>query len=161
MKTVLFTLLLLVCGQCFAQEKECSRLWLNDPFDSVDVIKRTAEEYLQTQLQMTNNEGSKMMYEMKDQNDLNQLKIWMKQKKSVVGGNVTTIYVTSSFKVTGPAERIDALFNALKNKVGGCISAPTDNSFSFATGKVTVEKQGGDWSKKNIQMETMTITSTK
>ncbi len=39
------------------------------------------------------------------------------------------------------------------------MSESTNASAVFSYGKMAVEKQGGDWSKKNIPMATLTITS--
>lgn len=161
MKNFFILLSVLFSSAAFGQNKECHNLWLGGTYDSTEKIRQITEQYLQTQLQLTNNEGSKTVYELKDKEDITDLKIWMKQKRSVVGSDVTIIYQISSFKVVGPAERIESLFNALKQKVSGCSTATSDLSVSYATGKITVEKQGGDWSKKNIPMWTLTVTSTK
>lgn len=142
-----------------AQTKDCNSLWLGDNYDSIDVFKKTAELYLKTDLKLVPNEGVKTLYDLTDADGLSQLKIWMKQKKVVTGGTVSTIYIISSFRITGVAENIDALFNALKEKVVKCTSESTDATAVFAYGKMSVEKQGGDWSKKNIPMATLTITS--
>lgn len=159
MKRFLIIVALLVSISASAQTKDCSSLWLGDNYDSIDVFKKTAELYLKTELKLVPNEGVKTLYDLTDAEGLSLLKIWMKQKKVVTGGTVSTVYVISSFRITGVAENIDALFNGLKEKVAKCMSESTNASAVFSYGKMAVEKQGGDWSKKNIPMATLTITS--
>lgn len=161
MKYTVLIWALLLHFSSYAQPKECSTLWMGDTYDSVDVFKKTAEQYLQTSLKLLPNEGVKTMYEMQDEGGISSLRVWMKQKKVVAGGSVSTIYVISSFKITGVTENIEALFAALQSKVKDCILQNSGSGTTFSYGKMTVEKQGGDWSKKNISLSTLTLTSTK
>lgn len=142
----------------FGQNKEC-KLWMGDPYDSISVMKAMAEKYLQFELKMTaNEEGIKTMYEIKDNDELCQIKIWMKSKRILAGATMTTIYSINSIKIVTLTERIETLFAALKEKVADCTSNSTKTNAVFSSGKMLIENQGGDWSKKNLPMSTLTIT---
>jgi hypothetical protein len=161
MKNFILASILLIGNAAFGQSKECSSLWLGSAPDSIEVIRKTAEEFLQTQLKMANNEGIRTIYEMNDNEGVSLLKVWMKGKKTIAGGTVTTTYSVNSYKITGVDERIQSLFNSFKEKVAPCTTTSSDLSIVFATGKITVEKQGGDISKKNIPLWTMTVAPTR
>ena len=133
---------------------------MGDANDSMNIIKQTAEKFLDAELRPSGEQESKTVYEMRDKEGVAIVKIWMKSKKTVVGGNITTTYSVSSFKITGIAEKIDILLNALKEKVAGC-SIVTGTTVVFGSGKMSVEKQGGDWSKQNLPMATLTVTGVK
>lgn len=151
---------LMISFSLSAQQQNCN-LWLGDTYDSIEVIKQTTEKFLGTQLKMLPNEDVKTMYEFRDADEFAQMKVWMKQKKAVSGGTLTTFYAMNSFRIIGEAERIQALFNFLKEKVSGCAGATTELSVQFGGGKMSIEKQGGDWSKKNVQLYTLTVASLK
>ncbi len=91
MKRFLIIVALLVSISASAQTKDCSSLWLGDNYDSIDVFKKTAELYLKTELKLVPNEGVKTLYDLTDAEGLSLLKIWMKQKKVVTGGTVSTV----------------------------------------------------------------------
>ena len=158
MKNFIIVAILLIGNVAVGQKKEC-KLWLGDTYDSIDVIKATAEQYLQFQLKLVPNEdGSKTMYEMKDNEGFCQVKIWMKQKRVLTGTTMTSVYFINSIKVICLAERNETLFAALKEKVAACTTESTKMNAVFSTGKMSIENQGGDWSKKNLPMSTLTIT---
>ena len=158
MKFFLLAFLLCIIQIAIGQNKEC-KLWLGEPYDTIDVIKQTAEKYLQFELkQLPNEDNIKTMYEMRDSEGLCILKIWMKQKKVLVGGAMTSSYTINSIKITCLAERIDAFFTVLKEKVAVCTTEATKTNAVFSSGKMFIENQGGDFSKKNIALLTLTIT---
>lgn len=161
MKSIFLVSTLLFCQITFCQtnqNKEC-KLWLGDPYDSISLIKAMAEKYMQFELKMVaNDENIKTMYELKDNDELCQIKIWMKSKKVLTGTTLITFYLINSVKIVSLSERIDNLFSALKEKVADCISVSTKTNAVFSSGKMFIENQGGDWSKKNLPMSTLTIT---
>lgn len=159
MKNFILFLILFTSIGVSAQKEDCSRLWLGDTYDFIDVIKQITGEYLQTNFKLLPNEGSKTIYELGDPDNLSHIKIWMKGKRIVSGGNVTTTYVLSSYKIIGPAEKIESLFKAWKEKVGKCSAETSPTSITFGLGKMFTENHGGEWDRKNIPMSTLTITS--
>lgn len=155
---ILSILLLSLTGTSFGQKKPC-KLWLGDSYDSIALIKEMAEKYLEFNLKMTpNDENNKTTYELKDSGDFCNVRIWMKSKKVVVGTAITTLYFINSIKIVCISDRIETLFNALKEKVAECTSQSSKTGAIFSSGKMSVENQGGDWSKKNIPMSTLTIS---
>jgi len=156
MKIILVACAILMSSVAFAQ-KSCT-LWLGDVFDSTQALKQTAEKYLQMQTKLVPNEAGVMnIYEMKDDNGLALIKIWMKPKKVVVNGAMTNVYVISSYKITSVAEKIDELYNAMKAKVAGCTMESSAANTIFTNGRMTIDKQGGDFSKRNLPMVTLTV----
>ena len=82
----------------------------------------------------------------------------MKQKRVLSGTTMTSVYFINSIKIICLAERNETLFAALKEKVAACTTESSKMNAVFSTGKMSIENQGGDWSKKNIPMSTLTIT---
>jgi hypothetical protein len=159
MKTIILASMLLISGAAFAQQKTCT-LWLGDVYDSTTALKETAEQYLQMQTKLIPNEaGVKNIFEMKDDNGLALIKIWMKPKKVLQAGTMATVYVISSYKITSVAEKIDALYKALQGRVAHCTTEASMITSSFGMNKMFIEKQGGDFSKKNLAMATLTVTA--
>ena len=158
MKSIIAAIILIISHQALAQQKDCS-LWLGAPYDSISLIKDTAEKYLQADLVLSGSPEVKTMYELKDSEELNVIKIWMKGKRTVVGSTITTIYSISSIRITSLAERIERLLQAFKANLSDCNASSTSSTLMVGNTKLIVEKQGGDWSKKNIALSTMTITS--
>jgi hypothetical protein len=159
MKSIILATLLLIGSASFAQENSCN-LWVGEPFESTTALKETAEQYLEMQTKLIPNEaGVKNMYEMRDDNGLAIIKIWMKPKKVVVAGAMTTVYVISSYKITSVSEKIDVLYKAFQAKVSSCTAESSAVSTTFGANKMTIDKQGGDFSKKNIPMVTLTVTA--
>ena len=119
---------LFLCQISFSQTtqtKEC-KLWLGEPYDSISLIKSMAEKYLQFELKMVaNDESIKTMYEIKDNDELCQIKIWMKSKRILVGTSMTTFYFINSIKIVTLTDRIETLFAALKEKVVDCTGVST------------------------------------
>jgi hypothetical protein len=159
MKNILLLSLFFVSSAAFAQEKSCS-LWLGDVYDSTGAIQKTAEQYLGIQTKLLPNEaGVKNIFEMRDDNGLAIIKIWAKPKKAVVNGAMATVYVISSYKISSVAEKIDVLYKALQNKVSPCTTETTGVNTVFGNSKMFIEKTGGDFSKKNLPMATLTVTA--
>ncbi len=159
MKNLFVAAALLLSSTAFTQDKPCT-LWLGDTQDSASAIKQIAERYLEMQTKLAQGETSvSNIQELKDDNGLALIKIWMKPKKVVVAGAMTTTYVISSYKITSLSDKIDLLYNALKSKVMQCTSESTAANTLFGVNKMVIEKQGGDFSKKNLPMATLTVTA--
>lgn len=159
MKTIILASLLFISGAAIAQDKPCT-LWLGDVYDSTNALKQTAEQYLQVQTKLLPTPaGVKNMYEMRDDNNLAIIRIWMKPKRVLSAGAMTTEYVISSYKITSLAENIDALYKALQAKITACTTESAAMNTVFGANKMFIEKQGGDFSKKNIPMATITVTA--
>src|SRR5215831_10416296 len=123
MKTIFFACFLIVSSVAIAQDNTCN-LWLGDESDSTNNIKQFAEKFLGIQTKVLPGEANNIR-EMRDDNELAQIKIWLKPKKMLVSGAMTTVYTISSFKIVSLSDKIDALYASLVNKVQACTTETT------------------------------------
>lgn len=157
MKSIFFACFLIVSSASFAQNKTCN-LWLGDGSDSTNNIKQFAEKYLEIQTKLLPADDNKIM-EMTDANNLAQIKIWLKPKKMLVSGAMTTVYTISSFKIVSLSDKIDALYNALVNKVQACTTLTTTMNTEFGDNKMFIERNSGGFGKQGLPMSTLTVTA--
>jgi hypothetical protein len=157
MKSIFFACFLIVSSGAFAQDKTCN-LWLGDLSDSTRNIKQFAEKYLEIQTKLLPAEASNIQ-EMKDDNKLAQIKIWLKPKKMLVSGAMTTIYTVSSFKIVSLSDKIDTLYAALVSKVQACTTETTPMNTMFANSKMFIERNSGGFGQKGLPMSTLTVTA--
>ena len=156
MKSIFFACSLLISGVVFAQNKTCN-LWLGDASDSTQNIKQVAEKYLEIQTKILPAETNTIL-EMRDNNQLAQIKIWLKPKKMLVSGAMITVYTISSFKIVSLSDKIDALYTAFVNKVQPCTTATTTANTMFGDNKMFIERNSGGFGKQGLPMSTLTVT---
>jgi hypothetical protein len=156
MKSIFFACFLIVSSAAIAQNKTCN-LWLGDGSDSTNNIKQFAEIFLEIQTKLLPAETNTIQ-EMRDDNDLAQIKIWLKPKKMLVSGAMTTVYTISSFKIVSLSDKIDALYTAFINKVQGCITETTTMNTGFGDNKMFIERNSGGFGKQGLAMSTLTVT---
>ena len=157
MKSIFFACFLFVSSGIFAQDKTCS-LWLGDGSDSTNNIKQFAEKYLEIQTKLQPSETN-MILEMKDDNQLAQIKIWLKPKKMLVSGAMATVYSISSFKVVSLSDKIDALYTALAGKVQACTTQASAMNTIFGSNKMFIERNSGGFGNKGLPMSMLTVTA--
>ena len=159
MKNILLAGFILFSSAAYSQENSC-KLWLGEAYESSKDIKLTAEKHLDISTKVIPNEpGVTNIYQMQDDNGFALIKIWTKPKKMVVGGAMTTVNVISSYKITSLSDKIDLLYKALQDKVTSCTLEASAVNTVFGTSKMFIEKSGGDFSKKNLPMATLTVTA--
>jgi hypothetical protein len=156
MKNIFFACFLMVCNGAFAQDKTCN-LWLGALSDSTQNIKQFTEKYLEIQTKLLPAEANNIQ-ELRDDNELAQIKIWLKPKKMLVSGAMTTIYTISSFKIVSLSDKIDALYTALVNEVQACTTETTTMNTVFGNNKMFIERNSGGFGKKGLPMSTLTVT---
>ena len=156
MKNIFFACFLIVCNGAFAQDKTCN-LWLGDLSDSTQNIKQFAEKYLEIQTKLLPAEANNIQ-EMRDDNELAQIKIWLKPKKILVSGAMTTVFTISSFKIVSLSDKIDELYAALVNKVQPCTTETTKMNTVFGNSKMFIERNSGGFGTKGLPMSTLTVT---
>ena len=156
MKSIFFACFFIMCSGAFAQDKTCN-LWLGDLSDSTQNIKQFAEKYLEIQTKLLPDEANNIQ-EMRDDNELAQIKIWLKPKKMLVNGAMTTIYTISSFKIVSLSDKIDALYTALVSKVQPCTTETTATNTMFGNSKMFIERNSGGFGTKGLPMSTLTVT---
>ena len=157
MKNILFACCLIISSTVFAQDKTCN-LWLGDISDSTNNIKQFAEKYLEIQTKFLPGEATNIR-EMRDDNELAQIKIWLKPKKVLVSGAMATVYTISSFKIVSLSDKIDALYTALVSKVKACTTETTTMNTVFGNSKMFIERNSGGFGKKGLPMSTLTVTA--
>jgi len=156
MKSIFFACFLIVSSGAFAQDKTCN-LWLGDISDSTRNIKQFAEKYLEIQTKLLPAETNTIQ-EMRDDNELAQIKVWLKPKKMLVSGAMTTVYTISSFKIVSLTDKIDALYAALVSKVQACTIETTPMNTMFGNSKMFIERNSGGFGTKGLPMSTLTVT---
>ena len=157
MKTIFFVCFLFVSGVAIAQNNKCN-LWLGDGSDSTNNIKQFAEKYLEIQTKLLPGETNTIQ-EMRDGNELAQIKIWLKPKKMLVNGAMATVYVISSFKIVTLSDKIDELYTELVNNVQACTTETTAMNTLFGNNKMFIERNSGGFGKKGLSMSTLTVTT--
>jgi hypothetical protein len=88
MKSILFACFLIVSSVVTAQDKTCS-LWLGEPAESSNNIKQLVEKQLEVQTKLLPAEANNIQ-EMRDDNEVAQIKVWLKPKKTLVNGAMAT-----------------------------------------------------------------------
>lgn len=157
MKSIFFACFLIVSSAAFAQNNMCN-LWLGNISDSTNNIKQFAEKYLEIQTKLLPAEDNKIQ-EMRDDNALAQIKIWLKPKKMLVSGAMTTVYTISSFKIVSLSDKIDALYAALVSRVRPCTTKTTTMNTVFGDNKMFIERNSGGFGKQGLSMSTLTVTT--
>ena len=157
MKSILFACFLIVSSAAIAQDNTCN-LWLGDASDSANNIKQFAEKFLDIQTKLQPAEDNKIQ-EMKDDNNLAQIKIWLKPKKMLVSGAMTTAYTISSFRIVSLSDKIDALYTALVGKVQACTTETLAMNTMFGNNKMFIERNSGGFGKQGLPMSTLTVTA--
>ncbi|WP_207493803.1 hypothetical protein [Aridibaculum aurantiacum] len=156
MKNIFLFCFLLVGSVAMAQDSKCN-LWLGEVSESTSSIKQLAEKHLQLQTKLVPSETANIQ-EMRDDNELGQIKVWLKPKKMLVNGAMATVYTISSFKVVSLSDNIDALYAELVDKVKSCTSETSATNTVFGNNKMYIERNGGGFGKKNLPMATLTVT---
>ena len=100
MKSIFFACFLIVSSLAIAQDKTCT-LWLGDVSESTSNIKQFVEKQVEIQTKLLPAETNNIQ-EMRDDNELAQIKIWLKPKKTLVNGSMATVYTISSYKIVSP-----------------------------------------------------------
>ena len=157
MKSIFFACFLILSGAAFAQNNTCN-LWLGDISDSTSNLKQFAEKYLEIQTKLLPSEDNKIQ-EMRDDNELAQIKIWLKPKKMLVSGAMATVYTISSFKIVSLSDKIDALYAAFVSKVQTCTTEMTAMNTVFGDNKMFIERNSGGFGTKGLPMSTLTVTA--
>jgi hypothetical protein len=157
MKSIFFACFLIVSSVAFAQDKPCS-LWLGETSESANNIKQLAEKQLEVQTKLQPAVANNIQ-EMKDDNELAQIKIWLKPTKMLVDGAMKTVYTISSYKIVSLSNKIDALYSALVNKVQACTSETSATNTVFGNYKMVIERNSGGFGKKGLPMSTLTVTA--
>jgi hypothetical protein len=158
MKSIFFACFLIVRSvAAIAQENICD-LWLGDGSDSTNNIKQFAEKYLEIQTKLLPAETNTIQ-EMRDGNELAQIKIWLKPKKMLVSGAMTTVFTISSFKIVSLSDKIDELYAALVNKVQPCTTGTSKMNTVFGNSKMFIERNSGGFGKQSLAMSTLTVTA--
>ena len=157
MKSIFFFCFLIISAASVAQDKTCN-LWLGEPSESTNNIKQFAEKYLEIQTKLLPADANNIQ-EMRDDNELAQIKVWLKPKKMLVGGAMNTVYTISSYKVVSLSDKIDQLYKALVDKVQACSAETTAMNTAFGNYKIFVERNSGGFGKKGLAMSTLTVTA--
>ena len=157
MKNFLFACFLMISSVGIAQTKTCN-LWLGEVAESTNNIKQLVETNLELQTKLLPAAANNIQ-EMRDDNELAQIKIWLKPKNMVVNGAMSSVYTISSFKVVTLSDKIDALYTELVNKVQACTTETTPMNTVFGNNKMTLERNSGGFGKKGLQMSTLTVTA--
>ena len=156
MKSIFLACFLIVSSVVIAQNQTCN-LWLGDQSDSTNNIKQFAEKYLEIQTKLLPAETNTIQ-EMRDDNELAQIKVWLKPKKVLVNGAMATVYTISSFKIVSLSDKIDALYAALLSKVQACTTQTTPMKSVFGNNQMFIERNSGGFGTKGLPMSTLTVT---
>ena len=157
MKNIFLAFFLMVSSVGISQDKTCT-LWLGELSESTNTIKQLVEKNLDLQTRLLPAAANNIQ-EMRDDNELAQIKIWLKPKNVVVNGAMTTVYTISSFKIVTLSDKIDGLYTELVNKVQACTTETTTMNTVFGNNKMFIERNSGGFGKKGLQMSTLTVTA--
>jgi hypothetical protein len=156
MKSIFFACFLFISSVNFAQDKTCT-LWLGELSESANHIKQFVEQKLELQTKVLPATANNIQ-EMTDANELAQIKVWLKPKKTLVNGAMATVYAISSFKIVTLSDKIDELYKEFSNKVQACATEATAMNTVFGNNKMFIERHSGGFGKKGLPMSTLTIT---
>jgi hypothetical protein len=157
MKSIFFACFLIVSSLAIGQDKTCN-LWLGDVSESINNIKQVAEKHLEIQTKLLPAEANNIQ-EFRDDNELAQIKVWLKPKKMLVSGAMNTVYTISSFKIVSLSDKIDQLYSAFVNQVQACTTETTVTNTLFGNNKMFIERNSGGFGKKGLAMSTLTVTA--
>jgi hypothetical protein len=157
MKSIFFACFLIVSSVAIAQDNTCN-LWLGEVSESTNNIKQFAEKYLEIQTKLLPAEAGNIQ-EMRDDNELAQIKIWLKPKKMLANGAMATVNTISSYKIVSLSDQIDKLYTALANKVQSCSTETTTMNTVFGNNKMFIERHSSGFGKKGLPMSTLTVTA--
>ena len=157
MKSIFLACFLIVSSVAIAQDKACT-LWLGDVSESNNNIKQFVEKHLEVQTKLLP-AGTNNIQEMRDDNELAQIKIWSKPKKMLVNGAMTTVNTISSYKIVSLSDQIDKLYTALRSKVQACTTETTAMNTLFGNNKMFIERHSSGFGKKGLPMSTLTVTA--
>jgi hypothetical protein len=157
MKSIFFACFLIISSVAIAQDKTCN-LWLGEVSETTNNIKQLVEKHLEIQTKLLPAEANNIQ-EMRDDNDLAQIKVWLKPKKMLVSGAMTNIHTISSFKIVTLSDKIDELYTALVSKVQACTTETTTMNTFFGNNKMFIERHSGGFGKKGLPMSTLTVTA--
>ena len=155
MKSIFFACFLMVSGVAFAQDKTCT-LWLGDASESNNTIKQFVEKSLELQTKILPAVAN--IQEMRDDNDLAQIKIWLKPKKMLVNGAMANVNTISSYKIVSLSNQIDKLYAALVKEVQGCTTETAAMNTVFGNNRMFIERNSSGFGKKGLPMSTHTVT---
>lgn len=156
MKSIFFVCFLIASSAAIAQDKTCN-LWLGDQSQSTTNIKQFVEKNLEIQTKLLPADANNIQ-EMRDDNELAQIKIWLKPKKVLVNGALNTVNVISSYKVVSLSDQIDKLYNALVKEVQACTTETTTMNTVFGPNKMFIVRESGGFGKKGLTMSTLTVS---
>lgn len=156
MKSIFFLCFLIVGSVAMAQDKSCT-LWLGEVAESTSKIQQMVDKQFELQTRLVPAE-TPTIQEMKDANDLAQIKVWLKPKKTLVNGAMATVYTISSYKIVTLSDKIDELYKALVERVQPCIIETNAMNTVFGSSKMVIERHSGGFGKKGLPMSTLTVT---
>ena len=154
---MLFACFLIVSSVSFAQDKTCT-LWLGEVSESTSNIKQFVEKQLEIQTKLLPAESNNIQ-EMRDENELAQIKIWLKPKKMLAKGALATVNTISSYKIVSLSDQIDKLYATLVKEVQACTTETTTTNTLFGNNKMFIERHSGGFGKKGLPMSTLTVTA--
>lgn len=157
MKSIFFACFLFISSLTIAQDNTCT-LWLGEVSTSSGNIKQTVEKTLELQTNLLPAEANNIQ-ELRDKNELAQIKIWLKPKKILVNGAMATVYTISSYKIVTLSDKIDELYSELLKKVQTCTTETTAMNTVFGNNKMYIERHSGGFGKKGLPMSTLTVTA--
>jgi len=157
MKSIFFACFLVVSSVAIAQDNSCT-LWLGEVSESTNNIKEIVEKQLEIQTKLLPAQANNIQ-ELRDANELAQIKIWLKPKKMLVKGAMATVYTISSFKIVTLSDKIDELYTELVKKVQTCTTETTTMNTVFGSNKMFIERHSGGFGKKGLPMSTLTVTA--
>ena len=156
MKSIFFACFLVISSVALAQDKTCT-LWLGEVSESTGNIQQLVEKQLGLQTKLVPSEVATIQ-EMRDNNELAQIKVWLKPKKMLVNGAMANVHTISSYKIVTLSEKIDELYKALVDKVQPCTTETTPWNTVFGNTKMVIERHSGGFGKKGLPMSTLTVT---
>ena len=157
MKGLLFAFLLAVSSVAVAQDKTCN-LWLGDASESNNILKQFVEQSLAIQTKVLPSEINNIQV-MQDDNNLAQIKIWLKPKKMLVNGAMATVNTISSYKIVSLSDQIDKLYTTLVSKVQACTTETSAMNTLFGNNKMFIERNSGGFGQKGLPMSSLTVTA--
>lgn len=155
MKSLFVACFVFVSSVVTAQDKSCT-LWVGEISESTAKIQQLVEKQLEMQTKLQPAE-TPTIQEFKDANDLVQIKVWLKPKKTLVNGAMATVYTISSYKIVTLTDKLDELYKTLVEKVQPCTTETTALNTVFASTKMYIERHSGGFGKKGLPMSTLTI----
>jgi hypothetical protein len=157
MKNILFASFLFISTVVSAQDKTCN-LWLGEPSESSSNIQQLVEKHLEIKTKPVPAVNNNIL-ELRDDNELVQIVFWLKPKKTLVKGAMTTVYTISSFKIVTLSDKIEELYSQLSGKVLACTTETVGKNTVFGDYKMFIDKNSGGFGKKATPLWTLTVTA--